>query len=89
MTIKQIVADISGSFKAVSDSGIAHGVTPLTVYQALDGVLKQLLTDPNLPQDKLVLVSSLVDAVQAAIAADKDAQTMVDPDKLKSIDPLP
>jgi hypothetical protein len=87
--IKQLVSAIAGSLSAVLSSGVTSNITPATVYAAIDGVLTQLMKDPALPQNELAVLASLNDALQAAIQADKQAQTGVDPTKIQPITPVP
>lgn len=86
--IRQIVQDVYRSLSAIVSSGATSTVNPATILAALSGVIAALKADPNLPADKLALISAIDNAILAALAADKVAQQGVDPTQLKPIEPL-
>jgi len=87
-TIKQILADVSSSLRAIIASGVTTSINPQTILIALSGVISALKEDPSLPADKLSLIAALESAAAAALAADQTAQTKVDPTTLSPIQPL-
>ncbi len=63
-------------------------INPSTILAAIGGIVAALQADPNLPKNVLAEVQSLNNAITAALGADSDAQQVVDPTKLKHIDPI-
>lgn len=88
-TIKQVISNISASLSAVASSGVTTNLNASTVLAALAGVIVALKADPNLPADKLSVIAGLEDAITAALAADAQAQKLVDPTQLKPINQFP
>ena len=88
-TIKGIIADIYNSLSAVVASGVTTNLNPSIVLASLAGVIAALQAEPNIPQPVLAIIAGLDDAVAAALAADKQAQVVVDPTQLKPVEPLP
>lgn len=84
-SIKQIIADVSGSAAAVLASGVVSGPSVNTILAAWLGVINVLKTDPNLPANTLNAVAQLEKAVQAALANDIQASASVDWTKIVTI----
>jgi hypothetical protein len=90
--VGQVVGDVAASLAAIFASLMGSNQTvtlnPLTIISAIGGVIVALKTDPNLPADVLAKLDSLDRALQAAIIADKLAQTQVDYTQLRPITPI-
>lgn len=84
-SIKQIIADVTGSAAAVLASGVASAPTVNTILAAWLGVINVLKTDPNLPANTLNAVAQLEKAVQAALMNDLQASSAVDWTKIVTI----
>ena len=86
--LKTILMGIMGSLSAVSSSGVISSLNPATFFAALSGVIAALKSVPEIPADKLQLISDLEGALQSALTADKQAQQQVDPTTLHPIAPV-
>jgi hypothetical protein len=85
---KTIIADISASLGAVFSSGVIQTQNASTVLLALSGVIAALKAEPAIPPAVLGLLGALDRAAQAALAADQQAQVVVDPGTLHPITPV-
>ena len=88
-TIKQLIADVSGSAAAVLSSGVISQQNSNTILAAWSGVLNVLKTDPNLPQNTLTAIAQLEKAVQAALLNDQAAAQSVNWSLVGTITPVP
>ena len=86
--VKQIIIDVAGSLSAISASGVLQGPSASSALVALSGVIAALKSEPNIPPSVLQLIDALDRAAQAALAADKQAQQVVDPTVLQPITPI-
>ena len=86
--VKQIIIDIAGSLGAIATSGVVQGPSVSTILVALSGVIASLQSEPNLSPAVLQLMAALTRAAQAALVADAEAQTKVDPTTLHPITPI-
>ena len=88
-TIKQIIADVSGSAAAVLSSGVLTSANANTILSAWAGVINVLKTDTSLPASTLNAIAQLEKAVQAALLNDQAAAQAVDWSKVGTITPVP
>ena len=86
--VKQIINDILASLGAVAASGAIDAPSVSSVLLALSGVIAALKAEPNIPVATLNLIDALDRAAQAALAADAQAQKLVDPTQLHPIAPI-
>jgi hypothetical protein len=88
-TIKNTIAAISASLAALVASGATTLPSEATILAGLAGVIAAAKQDPDISAADLNILAGLDDAVAAALAADKVAQTKVDTTQLNPIVPLP
>lgn len=76
--IKAIIAAVTSTTNAILSSGAISAPSAQTILAAWAGVLAVLKSEPNIPADKLGLISELEKLVAAALLEDQKAMLAVD-----------
>lgn len=79
---------ITSSLGVIIKSGVTTNVSTSVILATLTGVIAELKQQPGLPQNVLNDIQILDNALQAALAADQQAQVKVDPTALHAEKPI-
>lgn len=76
--VKSIITAVTGTSNAIMSSGSISAPSAQTILAAWAGVLAVLKSEPNIPADKLGLISELEKLIAAALLEDQRAALAVD-----------